>query len=445
MLRTVKLLHNYGGHKAGALLDAEAEDAEYLISQGQARTPRDTDYDGSNTLDAEQTREIIEAVKAEIGTGSNRKRLPFPMSPEGNYAAEGFGAIEPRKFWTSGSNSVSSDFTSVAEYLKAIIGATKGQWSTKWTTKDLAGDNEATGGFLIPSQLANFIWMEALEDNPFMSQATLLPMQHRTITVPYIYDVNRSTSGMHGIDVPKSIAEGAALTDISPSLGEAELNLKKIGGRVRVSSEQLEDSPQAVNVWLPKVLTDALSWQMYNQFLNGTGGGECLGILNAPATISITKETGQAPDTIVYPNICKMWARLSPAGRKTAIWMANTNTEVQLRNMSVHVGTAGSHVFALNTEGAVDRIFGKRVYFTEFCPTLGDAGDIIVFNPRAYAIGKKPNSTIRIEASEHARWENDQTVWRALARLDGQPLQSATLTPHTGSTMSHFVKIAARA
>ena len=34
-------------------------------------------------------------------------------------------------------------------------------------------------------------------------------------------------------------------------------------------------------------------------FISGTGAGQPLGILNAPALVTVSKETGQAADTIV--------------------------------------------------------------------------------------------------------------------------------------------------
>ena len=98
--------------------------------------------------------------------------------------------------------------------------------------------------------------------------------------------------------------------------------------------------------------------------------------------------------------------------------MMNCNCEKEMRKLSIEVGTGGSSVFVMNAATNLPAsIFGRPVYFTECLPTLGDEGDIVVFNPRAYAIGKKPNGPLRIEVSEHARFENDQIVFRAVARF----------------------------
>jgi HK97 family phage major capsid protein len=437
MRTTIRLLKRYDGHPAGEIRRCKtAEDAQTLVSADIAEFYYENESDHN---------ERVDAVVAEVERKLKAERRGGGLFHIDNYADEGWGRIDPKKFWSQSGGGGGSRFSNCAEMCKAMVGASKGNFDSR-LIKDLAESSNESGGYAIPDSMANFIWQEMLEDSPFFTQATLLPMESNNITVPYIEDLDRSGgSGIHGITVPH-VAEAGTLADISPTMGACELKLHKIGGRCRVSNEMLEDSALAMSTLLPKLFSDALSFRMQYEFLQGSGAGECLGIINAPATVEVTKEDGQTADTIVYKNICKMWSRLLPSARKNAVWMANLDTEVQLRTMSLVVGTGGSAVFVLNSAGAVDTIFGRKVYFTELLPTLGDAGDIIVFNPRAYGLGKKPDSQIRIEISEHARYENDQTVFRALARLDGQPLQSAPITPQSGSanTLSNFVKLGER-
>ena len=64
--------------------------------------------------------------------------------------------------------------------------------------------------------------------------------------------------------------------------------------------------------------------------INGTGAGQPLGLLNADATISVAKETGQAAATVLSENIFGMWARLHAPRRQNAVWLINQEIEPQL-------------------------------------------------------------------------------------------------------------------
>jgi HK97 family phage major capsid protein len=70
-----------------------------------------------------------------------------------------------------------------------------------------------------------------------------------------------------------------------------------------------------------------------------------LGILNAGCLVSVDKETGQKANTVLLENVVKMWSRLFGASRANAVWLINQNTETQLYQMSLAVGTGGAPVF----------------------------------------------------------------------------------------------------
>jgi len=446
-IKLIRPWENLGRHWAtDQLLEVDDRGAEQLIKDGIAvlYVPNPDDLLlSSNMSDEESTQAIEQEVRRQLGIGKTSNRVP-PFV--GRSAVSGFGPMEPKEFWMGKGygGGRSSRFDDAADFLKAVALASKGKWDAR--LKDISEGVSAEGGFLVPDEMANFVWSEILEDSPFFTQATLLPMSGSSIKVPFVADADRSATGIHGISTPVGVAEASALTDISPTFGQCELTLKKIGGRCRVSNEMLEDSRQAMSVLLPQLFADALSWTMIKQFINGSGANECLGIMNSPALVTQGKEDGQPATTIVYDNVIKMWSRMLPKARKTAVWLISPSAEVAVRTLSIAVGTGGSSAFVLNAASQLpETIFGRPVFFSEHCQTLGTTGDIICFNPRAYAIGKKPGEQIRIEVSTHARFETDQTVFRAIARLDGQSLTANPVTPaSSGLTLSHFVALETR-
>ncbi len=69
----------------------------------------------------------------------------------------------------------------------------------------------------------------------------------------------------------------------------------------------------------------SIGYGMDEYFIGGSGAGQPLGIRNDPAKITIAKETGQTADTIVYPNLTKMFSRMYPlAVNVESSWLMTT-------------------------------------------------------------------------------------------------------------------------
>jgi len=61
---------------------------------------------------------------------------------------------------------------------------------------------------------------------------------------------------------------------------------------------------------LPERFIKGLGWYMDYAFINGTGEGQPLGIINDPALITVDKEDSQAAATITYQNVVNMFQGL---------------------------------------------------------------------------------------------------------------------------------------
>ncbi len=101
-----------------------------------------------------------------------------------------------------------------------------------------------------------------------------------------------------------------------------------------------------------------------------------LGVLNDPALIIVTKESGQAAKTIVYENIINLFSRLHPACVNNAVWVVNSTAIPQLLTLNMVVGTGGVAVPVLNESNGTYRMLGRPVRFTEKVPSVGTVGDI---------------------------------------------------------------------
>jgi HK97 family phage major capsid protein len=150
---------------------------------------------------------------------------------------------------------------------------------------------------------------------------------------------------------------------------------------------------------------------------------------------------------VVYENVLNMWSRMWARSRANAVWLVNQDVEPQLYTMALNVGTGGAPVY-LPAAGAsaapYATLFGRPVIHVEYCATMGTTGDILLMDFSQYALADKGG--IQSAMSMHVNFLYDETVFRFVYRVDGQPLWNAALTPASGSanTLSPYVALATR-
>jgi len=112
----------------------------------------------------------------------------------------------------------------------------------------------------------------------------------------------------------------------------------------------------------------------------------------------------------------------------------------------VAVGTGGVPVY-LPANGLSSSpygtLFGRPVVPVEYAATLGTVGDVILADFSEYFLADKGG--VQSASSIHVQFLTDQSVFRFIYRVDGQPAWSAALTPANGTnTLSPFVAVATR-
>lgn len=343
-----------------------------------------------------------------------------------------------------------NEFPDIRDFMRAIWHGSRtqdaltAQHKIRGIMNAMGSTVPADGGFLIPEYLRADMLRISLEKAVVRSRARVIPME--TLTVPFpMIDSTSNASNVYGGVAAYWTEEAGQLTDSSPTFGRVKLEAKKLTAYSEVPNELFADSIISLQMLISEIFPEALAWFEDVAFINGTGVGEPLGFLNSPAMVSVTKESGQAADTIVWENLVKMYARMLPSSLANAVWIANNDTFPELATMSLSVGTGGNAIWLTDGQaGPPMRILGLPVLFTEKMPTLGDAGDIVLADMSHYLIGDR--QAIQADTSPHYRFQTDMTSMRFISRLDGRPWLQSAITPKTGSnTLSPFVRIAARA
>jgi HK97 family phage major capsid protein len=322
------------------------------------------------------------------------------------------------------------------------------------TNRAISGMSETVqsdGGFLVQPDFAATLIQNVFETGKLASRVNRISLGagKNSLKINGIDESSRATGSRWGGIQMYWLDEAGTKTKSKPKFRQIELSVKKLIGLCYATDELLEDA-NALGSVISQAFQNEMGFMVDAAIFAGTGAGQPLGILNAASTINQAKETGQTASTVVYENIVKMWSRLLPDSQANAVWLINQNVFPSLATMGLAVGTGGSAVY-LPPGGAsaspYASLLGRPVIPMEQCETLGTSGDIVLGDfGNGYIVIDK--GSMKQDMSIHVRFINDESVFRFVYRIDGQPALAKAITPYKGgatSTLSHFVKLAVRA
>lgn len=304
----------------------------------------------------------------------------------------------------------------------------------------------ASGGFLVPEAFRAELLSLSLEASVVRPRARIVPMETSRVIYPYIDDTSHASNvfgGVQGYWTPES----GSMTDVAATFGRMALEAWKLTAFANVPNELIADSAVSFEAFIRSTFPQALAYFADVAFLSGSGAGQPLGILtdaNAARVVQ-DKEDGQAADTIVWENIVKMYSRMLPQSLGSAVWVVSPNTFAELATMALSVGTGGGPIWLNNgVQGPPATILGRPVVISEKVSALGNEGDVNFIDFSYYLVGDRQAMTV--SSSEHFRFQNGETSFKFVERLDGRPWLQSALTPRNGGdTLTPFVSLAERA
>lgn len=305
------------------------------------------------------------------------------------------------------------------------------------------------GGFLVRTDFSTRLLEVAREESlllPFCAQQPI-GAGFDSIEYPYFKDDDRSGGAVFGGVQVYFADEGDTVTATAPKIEKLEIKLLDLLGICYVTERLMRDG-LALGSFVQNAFATAFGYKTDDMILNGNGAGQPIGILNAAngALITVTKEDGQAADTVVFENVKKMRARMPARNRRTAVWITSATVEPQLQGMYLVVGVGGVPVY-MPANGVADepfdRLYGRPVIPIEHSPVVGDAGDLLFVDLQQYVVISK--GAMETAESMHVRFLNNERTFRFTYPWNGRPLARTTRTPHKGDTLSSFVALGARA
>ena len=310
------------------------------------------------------------------------------------------------------------------------------------THKDLSAEQGTAGGYLIPegfeAQLRDLgAPMQVVR--PF---ATVIPVDTSSGSFPAIdigalpdtADVGESAFAA-GVTVDET-GENTALTETNAEFNEINWRVHKIGGFTDVPSELIDDSPISIDALLRQLFARAITAKEDHYFTRGNGAGQPLGYASANNAAAVSG--GSDDGSLTWADALNMFGKFQSVGGRPLWTMHNT----QLEDIGqFETGTTGAPI-PIDNPGALSftnmSILGAPVLKNMYQPAKASAYSTMLVDLSAYYIWERRG--LRIEFSEHAKFESDQVVWRFTERLDGQPwLRTSITLPDNSSTVSPFV------
>lgn len=311
-----------------------------------------------------------------------------------------------------------------------------------------SGMNEsalAEGGAFVQTDFSNTLMERTYATGRVLSAVPDQPISPNAnaYSALLIKETSRATGSRYGGLRVYRVGEGGSITASRPEFDRKEIRPYKLAALCYLTDELVQDAT-ALQGHVNRLFPLEASFLMEDELFNGTGVGQSMGVLNATATVSVAKETGQAATTLKYENIVKMWARAWAGSRSNSVWYYNQDAEPQLFQMALAVGTGALEPRFINfaPDGSL-RAFGRPMLAVEYCQTLGTVGDIVLADFGQYLGVRK--GEMQAASSIHVAFTTDEMALRFVWRYAAEPLWRSALTPKNGTnTLSPFVTLATR-
>lgn len=304
------------------------------------------------------------------------------------------------------------------------------------------------GGFLVRTDFTTMLLESGFAEAVLAPRCTPIPIgaDADSVEAPVIDQTSRANGSRWGGVRVYRRAEADTVTATKPRWGEWELRLEDLMAICYATDRSIKDA-LSLGAMMQKAFAEEFAFKVDDEIVRGTGVGECEGLLNAAATVSVSKEIGQAATSIVKANIEKMYARMHARSLARAVWYINQDVWPALFNLTADVGTGGVPVFLPPgglSAAPYGMLMGRPIEPIEQAESLGTVGDLILADLSQYVLATKGG--IEQAESIHVRFLYGERTFRWMTRVNGRPKWKSALTPFKGSnTQSPFITLATRA
>ncbi len=321
---------------------------------------------------------------------------------------------------------ISQEVDDFANDIKTIVRATRagGNFDVKNLIRQKAfnetDDND--GGYFVPDEVGEGIIRFMEENSVIRGRATVRTTAGNQKAFNKLNQTSDSFGGITLYVVPES----GEITESQAEIGRVMLKLVKIAGLTTITDELLQDNNVGLVNFITTLFGEAIAHFEDNLFINGTGNGEPMGILNSSLTQTVQR---QEAGKIGVLDLLNMDNKIPDQLSDGLVWLMRKSTYNSLVGLraSVYNGSTtvetGEFLITKDITGkGPGNMLGYPIIKTDKVSVLGTEGDVILANLKGYAILDKVGGGISIATSVHTRFKYDETQMRFIKRVDGQPI-----------------------
>jgi len=195
-----------------------------------------------------------------------------------------------------------------------------------------SGLNETTpsdGGFLVQTDFSTELLQEVYNTGVLSSRCRRQPITGGSngIKINGVDETSRAASRYGGM-IGYWEDEAGEKTASKPKFRKIELSLKKLIGLCYLTDELMEDAA-GLESFVRTAFAGEFGFLVDEAIYNGTGAGQPLGFMNSASLVTVAKEAGQTPATIMPENIDNMYSRRFAGQTSNYVWLYNQMIEPQ--------------------------------------------------------------------------------------------------------------------
>ena len=337
-------------------------------------------------------------------------------------------------------------FQNLAEFSLSVLNATVGHTRDPRLDAAAPADVHQNGGsagegYLVPADFREAIWELVFQGDDLLNMVQPEPTNSNRVEITKDESTPWGASGVQAY----WRAEADQMKASKQATKGATVSLHELYAFVLASDELLTDAPR-LSSRLSVRASQAIRWKASEAIMWGDAVGKPEGFMKSAATIQVAKEAGQPGKTIQPLNVANMYSRLAPGNIGQSRWIANPDVLPQIMVMTIEgqpIWTPPNAGFASAPGGF---LLGRPIMLSDHADTLGEVGDLTLFDPAGYYAAQKAGGGIDFASSIHLYFDFGLQAFRWTFRFGGQPMLSAPIQPARGeSTRSHFVTLAQRA
>lgn len=243
------------------------------------------------------------------------------------------------------------------------------------------------GGFLVPPDFRPQVFELPTEEPHILPRATVVRSTTGTIQFPRLVQTDQNEYGAVAV---AWTGEGQDKPEAEAKFEQVTINTHELSAWTQLSHRLLKRSAIDLEGFLGALFRRAILSALDNAFLNGTGVGQPLGILQT-AGIRVVARAGAA--AVSYADLVNLKYALQPYHRAPAIYIAEDGV---LLAFELTLDALRRPIFTPSVaNGIFDRLLGRPYIGTTRQPTVGNQGDMIFLDPKQYIVAMEEEIVVR--------------------------------------------------